>query len=308
MHTHRVAPKAASFPYASDPMASSLAGRVFVITGASSGIGRATAIEAARADMDVVVAGRRVDRLESVVREIAGLGRRGHAVAGDVADPTFAARLLDESERVFGRFDAVFANAGYGAEKRAIEFGDGELRRMFEVNFFASVDLVRLAAERLIAAKRRGHLLMCSSCVAKFTLPGYGPYSATKAAQAMVCRAMRYELREYGIEVSSVHPVTTQTEFFDVATGGGASAAARGADEIPQPSVAAHAPKFIIQSPERVARAVVRCLRRPVAEVWTSFPTRLGAAIFTAFPWVADRFLAGQLKFLPPSKPRDRSG
>lgn len=102
-------------------MASSLAGRVFVIAGASSGIGRATAIEAAQAGVDIVVAGRRVDGLESVVREIAGLGRRGHAVAGDVADPTFAARLLDESERVFGRFDAVFANAGYGTEKRAIE-------------------------------------------------------------------------------------------------------------------------------------------------------------------------------------------
>lgn len=177
---------------------------------------------------------------------------------------------------------------------------------MFEVNFFASVDLVRLAAERLIAAKRRGHLLMCSSCVAKFTLPGYGPYSATKAAQAMVCRAMRYELREYGIEVSSVHPVTTQTEFFDVATGGGASTAAPGRRRDPQPSVAAHAPKFIIQSPERVARAVVRPPATGGRGGLSS--TRLGAAIFTAFPWVADRFLAGQLKFLPPSKPRDRSG
>ncbi len=276
----------------------SLEGRVFVITGGSSGIGRATAIEAARAGMDVAVTARRADRLESVVGEIRSLGRRALAVAGDVADPDFSRQLLDETERSLGPFHAVFANAGYGAERRVLDFTDEELRRMFEVNFFASLDLARLAARRLRDARRPGHLLMCSSCVARFTLPGYGPYAATKAAQAMVCRSMRYELREFGIEVSSVHPVTTATEFFDVATGGGGA----GGSGPVVPSVAAHAPKFIIQSPERVARAVIACLRRPRSEVWTSLPARLGAGLFTACPWIADLFLASQLKYLPPSR------
>jgi NAD(P)-dependent dehydrogenase (short-subunit alcohol dehydrogenase family) len=278
-------------------MATSLDGRVLIITGGSSGIGRATAIEAARAGMDVVVTGRREDRLRTVVGEIERLGRRGLAVAGDVVDVGFSERLLDAGVSAFGRVDAVFANAGYGAERRTLDFTDEELRRMFEVNLFASVDLVRAAARRWRAAGQRGHLLLCSSCVAKFTLPGYGPYAATKAAQAMIARSMRYELRPHGIEVSSVHPVTTATEFFEVATG--AAGAAGGAAT---PSVAAHAPKFIVQPPERVARAVIACLRRPRSEVWTSFPARLGAAFFTLLPGVADLFLAPHLKHLPPER------
>jgi NAD(P)-dependent dehydrogenase (short-subunit alcohol dehydrogenase family) len=278
-------------------MATSLDGRVFIITGGSSGIGRATAIEAARAGMDVVVTGRREDRLRAVVTEVERLGRRGLAVAGDVVDAGFSERLLEESERTFGRVDAVFANAGYGAERRTLDFSDEEIRRMFEVNLFASVDLVRAAARRWRMKSQRGHLLLCSSCVAKFTLPGYGPYAATKAAQAMIARSMRYELRPHGIEVSSVHPVTTATEFFEVATG---SAGASGGAATP--SVAAHAPKFIVQPPERVARAVIACLRRPRSEVWTSFPARLGAAFFTLLPGVADLFLAPHLKHLPPEK------
>ncbi len=282
-------------------MATSLEGRVFIITGGSSGIGRATAIEAARAGMDVVVTGRREDRLRAVVGDVERLGRRGLAVAGDVVDAGFSERLLDESMRALGRVDAVFANAGYGSERRTLEFSDEEIRRMFEVNLFASVDLIRAAARRWRGSGQRGHLLLCSSCVAKFTLPGYGPYAATKAAQAMIARSMRYELRPHGIEVSSVHPVTTATEFFEVATGSaGASAGPSGGPATP--SVAAHAPKFIVQPPERVARAVIACLRRPRSEVWTSFPARLGAAFFTLFPGVADLFLAPHLKHLPPER------
>lgn len=265
------------------------------MTGGSSGIGRATALEAARAGMDLVVTGRREDRLRETAAEVARLGGRAEIVIGDVADAGFTARLLDAAERSFGRFDAVFANAGYGAERRVLDFTDDDLRRMFEVNFFASTDLLREAARRLVASGRRGHLLMCSSCVARFTLPGYGPYSATKAAQAMVCRSMRYELREHGIEVSSVHPVTTTTEFFDVAAD---------TKRTGRPSVAEHAPRFVVQPPERVARAVVRCLRNPRPEVWTSHAARFGAALFTAFPALADVFLAPHLRHLPPAGPR----
>lgn len=271
---------------------------MFVVTGVSSGIGRSTAIEAARAGMDLVITGRRADRLAEAAKVIESLGRRVVSVVGDVTDEGFTERLLDEADRAFGRFDAVFANAGYGAERRVLDFSETEFRRMFEVNFFASAHLIRDAARRLLAARRPGHLLMCSSCVARFTLPGYGPYSATKAAQAMLCRSMRYELKEHGIEVSSVHPVTTTTEFFEVAAD---------TKRTGRPSVAEHAPSYFVQPPERVARAVVRCLVRPRAEVWTSFSARLGAAIFTAFPSIADLFLARHLRYIPACAPPDES-
>ena len=258
-----------------------LSGKVAVITGGSSGIGAATARALAAQGMRVVLAARRLERLHEVASGIRAHGGQVHAVALDVTAPDASAQLLDAAERAFGGFDVVFANAGYGMERAHHQTSEAELRQMFEVNFFASLDLVTVAAKRLIAANRRGHLLMNSSCLAKFTIPYYGAYAATKAAQAMMCRAMRFELEPHGIEVSSVHPVTTVTEFFE-------QSAARSGLGVRGGDVPDHAPKFFVQPPERVARAVVACLKRPRSEVWTSLLVRLSAGVITAFPWVFD--------------------
>jgi short-subunit dehydrogenase len=262
-------------------MSRDLTGRVIIITGASSGIGAVTALTCAEAGMDVVLNARRAERLAEVAHRIEQLGRRAVIVPGDVTDPGLNERLLDAAEQAFGRFDVVFANAGYGFEKPMLQISDAEHRRIWEVNYFAAVELLREAARRLIAQGRPGHLLMCSSCLAKFTLPYYAAYSATKAAQNHVCRAMRMELRPHHIEVASVHPITTSTEFFQVAarlSGDGEEAG----------KLNHHTPRGFIQSPQKVARAIVRCLRRPRPEVWTSFPTRLGAALMTLSPRLAD--------------------
>jgi short-subunit dehydrogenase len=219
--------------------------------------------------------------LTAVAQSIRAMGRRVETVEIDVAAPNASNALLDAAERAFGRFDVVFANAGYGMERAHHDTPESDLRHMFEVNFFASTDLVTQAAKRLIAADRRGHLLMCSSCLAKFTLPYYGAYAATKAAQGMMCRAMRFELEPHGIEVSSVHPVTTVTEFFE-------QSAARSGLQATGSKVPDHAPKFFVQPPERVAKAIVRCLKRPRSEVWTSLAVRLAAGFITAFPGMFD--------------------
>ena len=143
-----------------------LAGKVAVVTGASSGIGAATARAMAAAGMRVALSARRADRLEALVRELKESGADALAVPGDVAAPGAAVQLLDAVERRYGAFDVVFANAGYGAEQGILEMSEAQLRRMFEVNFFAATDLLRVAAGRLLAAGRPGHLLMCSSCLA----------------------------------------------------------------------------------------------------------------------------------------------
>ncbi len=255
-----------------------LADKVLVITGASSGIGAATA---ARAGMHLVLHGRDRPRLTDVAQRVRALGRDAELVVGDVTEPSMTARLLDAAQTRFGRFDVVFANAGYGFKKASHELTPQELRQIFEVNFFAALDLVSEAARRLIAGARPGHLLMCSSAVAKFTMPNFAAYSATKAAQNHFCRAMRLELAPHRIDVSSVHPVTTRTEFFNTA--------ARLSGRSPDPRRPhGDAPRAFVQSAEHVAAAVVRCLRRPVPEVW---PSRLGlvaAGLMTLFPRFAD--------------------
>ena len=199
------------------------------------------------------------------------------------------ATLIDAAQQLPGGLDTVFANAGYATSKRVVDETEEELRRIFEVNFFASVDLLRAAARRLLAAKRPGHLLMCSSCVSKFALPKTASYAATKAAQNSICSAMRLEHRTDGIYVSSVHPITTRTEFFEVS-------ARLSGKKPPEGGAPAHSPRLFTQPPERVARAVVRCLRRPRPEVWTSHIVRTVAAAVTMFPRLGDRMIGGRAR------------
>jgi short-subunit dehydrogenase len=265
-------------------MARDLNGKVIVITGASSGIGAATALACARAGMNVVLNARRADKLEAVADRARQAGAEAETVVGDVTEPGISERMLDAAGDRFGRFDAVFANAGYGFDVVAHEVSDDALRKIFDVNFFAAMDLLNAAVARLRADGRPGHLLMCSSCLGRFTLPGHSAYSATKAAQAHVCTAMRIELKPHDIYVSSVHPITTVTEFFEVSAGlSGRDAAGK--------SVPEHAPRFFVQPADRVANAVVRCLRRPRPEVWTSHMTRAVAALMTLSPRFGDVIL-----------------
>jgi short-subunit dehydrogenase len=262
-------------------MPKDLTGKVIVVTGANSGIGAVTVRACARAGMDCVLNARDEARLAEMAEEVRQLGRRVEVVAGDVTDPAVNRRMLDVAAAQLGGFYAVFANAGYGFKKPTHELSIKEFRRIFDVNFFAATDLVTEAARRLIAARRRGHLLMCSSAVAKFTLVNFAAYSTTKAAQNHVCRAMRLELKRYGIDVTSVHPITTRTAFFE------RSAQYQGRSYDPD-RVFDRVPGWLLQRPEQVADAIVRCLRRPKPEVWMSGLTRFAAAVVTLFPGLGD--------------------
>jgi short-subunit dehydrogenase len=250
-------------------MARDLHGKVIVITGASSGIGAATALACAKAGMNVVLNARRADKLDAVADLARQAGAEAVTVAGDVTEPGISGRMLEAAGDRFDRFDAVFANAGYGFDLAAHEVSDEALRKIFDVNFFAAMDLLNAAVSRLLADDRRGHLLMCSSCLGRFTLPGHSAYSATKAAQAHVCTAMRIELEPRGIEVSA-----------------GLSGRDAAGKSVPE-----HAPRFFVQPAERVANAVVKCLRRPRPEVWTSLMTRAVAAALTLSPRLGDVIL-----------------
>ena len=253
------------------------------ITGASSGIGRATALACAQHGMFVALMARREDRLDELAREIRDSGGRASVFAGDVADADACAEFIAHAERELGPLHAVFANAGFGYEKPTWSTPENELRTIFEVNFWGALNTIRPALPGMIE-RRAGHLLLCSSCLSKLSVPCYGAYSATKACQDHFARAMRLELRSKGVHVSSVHPVGTRTEFFETAaehSGGDLRLMDRTRDSFMQP-------------PEKVANAVVRCLKKPKGEVWTSVPARLGFAAATAFPGITD-FVLGKM-------------
>lgn len=259
-----------------------LSGKPIAITGASAGIGRAAAIECARSGMPVAVAARRAEKLREVVARIESEGGRAVAVEMDVDHPADHERLVRATIEAFGSIYAVFANAGYGLASPIHETSDRQLRAIFETNFWGSLATARAALPFMLEAGR-GHVLFCSSCLGRFTLPFSGHYCATKAAQLHVAHAMNVELAPRGIRVSSVHPIGTRTELFDEARKR-SPGAWKSLIDPPGRS-------FFMQPPETVARAVVRCLRRPRPEVWTSGLTRWGMALAAACPTLTDALL-----------------
>ena len=257
-----------------------LTGKPIVITGASSGIGRAAALACARAGMPVAINARGAQKLAEVAEAVRTLGVGVVQVSGDTSGAGVRAELLERAASELGPVHAVFANAGFGHEVRTLEMTEAELRHMFEVNFFASLALVRAAAPAMID-RGSGHLLMCSSCLSKIGLPMYAAYCATKACQDHFCRAMRHELRAHGVAVSSVHPIGTKTDFFE-----------RMNDRSGGLTLMDRSKETFMQSPEVVARAIVRRLRAGRGgEVWTSAAMRTALGLSVAFPWVTDRVL-----------------
>ncbi|MEQ8845172.1 MAG: SDR family NAD(P)-dependent oxidoreductase [Phycisphaerales bacterium] len=257
-------------------MAIELKAKPIAIAGASSGIGRETALACARAGMPVALGARRMDKLQELAREIIDAGGQATAIELDVASDASSEAFLDRAEADLGPLYAVFANAGFGFERPVHETSDADMREIFEVNFFGTLRIVTPMARRFIE-RRSGHVLICSSSIGKMAIPGYGAYCATKAAQWHIGRAMRHELKPHGVHVSTIHPIGTRTEFFDEArrrSGGG--------------SLVENTPKAFIQPPERVARAIVACLRRPRTEVWTSLPSRLGLGLLSTLPKLGD--------------------
>lgn len=217
-----------------------------------------------------------MDKLQKLAREIIDAGGQATAIELDVASDASSEAFLDRAEADLGPLYAVFANAGFGFERPVHETSDADMREIFEVNFFGTLRIVTPMARRFIE-RRSGHVLICSSSIGKMAIPGYGAYCASKASQWHIGRAMRNELKPHGVHVSTIHPIGTRTEFFDEArrrSGGG--------------SLVENTPKAFIQPPERVARAVVVCLKRPRTEVWTSLPSRLGLGLLSTLPKLGD--------------------
>ncbi len=250
-------------------MARDLYNKVIAITGASSGIGAATAVACAEAGMDVALAARGRGKLEEVAWKVKAVNRRASVTTCDVRHDDDVERFFEQTTRAFGRLDAVFANAGYGLFASVLGTEDATHRDLFETNYFGTIRTLRHAAPHLrLTADGLKHVLVCSSAASEIGVPMFGAYSATKAAQDAAASSMRAELHREGFSVTSVHPVGTDTAFFDRA----------GRSE---------GPRSVMQSADQVADAIVKALRRPRPEVWPMPSARFVLALATACPRLA---------------------
>ncbi len=191
---------------------------VFLITGASSGIGAATARHAADAGYRLVLAARSIDRLEQLASSLGG-PERAIAVSCDVTEfdqqEAMVARTLDE----FGRLDVVFANAGFGGP-RGFTKGDIEhWRAMVLTNVYGTALTIRATIDAI--RETRGHLVLTGSVAGRRALPG-SLYSATKWAVTAMGESARQELNDSGVRVTLVEPGMVDTPFFDNGAGPGA--------------------------------------------------------------------------------------
>jgi NADP-dependent 3-hydroxy acid dehydrogenase YdfG len=184
---------------------------VFLITGASSGIGAATARHAAKDGWRLVLAARSHERLEALAEELGG-SARALAVRCDVSAWEDQQRMADAALSSFGRIDAVFANAGFGGPRGFLNDTPEHWREMVLTNVYGAALTLRATIPALTDS--RGHLLLTSSVAGRRVLPG-SMYSCTKHAVTAMGEAARQDLHGTGVRVTLIEPGMVDTPFFD---------------------------------------------------------------------------------------------
>lgn len=176
-----------------------------LVTGASSGIGRALAVEYARRGAHVMVVARREAELAALADAIASTGGRAEHLACDVSDPNAAKDAVTRAEERLGSLEMVIANAGVGQAKHAARLSVEDVVRTVDVNVRGAMATL-VAAVPIMLAQKRGHLVGVSSLAGRRALPGGGAYCASKAALSSFLETLAIDLAPAGIAVTDVQP------------------------------------------------------------------------------------------------------
>jgi len=226
-----------------------MADPVFLITGASSGIGAETARHAADAGYRLVLAARSTGRLEALAKQLGG-DERAIAVTCDVTDFAQQEAMVAAALDAFGRLDVAFANAGFGAKRGFLEESPETWRDMVLTNVLGVAYTIRATIPAL--RQSAGHLLLTSSVAGRRALSG-SLYSATKHAVTAMAESARQDLDESGVRVTSIEPGMVDTPFFDNPVSGAL-----------EPDDIARAVLFAVSQPPHVD--VNEILIRPVSQ------------------------------------------
>jgi len=228
-------------------------GKVVIVTGASSGIGEATAREFAREGAKVVLAARRVDRLESLAQEIAtmGTGAETLVVQADLSKLEDIQSLIAKTLEKFSRIDVLVNNAGFGRLDWLEKLDPvKDIQAQFEVNVMGVIQTTRQALPVMIR-QRSGHVINMCSMAGLVATPTYTVYAACKHAVHGFSEALRRETKPWGIDVSMIYPGGVTTEFSQHAG--------------IKRKTGATTPKFLLLTAEQVGSEVVNLVRRPRA-------------------------------------------
>lgn len=196
-----------------------LDGKRALVTGASSGIGRAIAHALAKKGVQLAIAARRTSELESLAEEIASDGeaaaKRPIVLTADLSKPGEAARLAETARAALGEIELLVSNAGVNITGRQEDLGDAdEARAMFETNYWSPLALTRALLPSM-RAKNQGAIVNVTSLASLTPLPKDGHYASTKAALSLATEALRMELASTAIQVLNVLPGPVATAMFE---------------------------------------------------------------------------------------------
>lgn len=249
--------------------------KVAIVTGASSGIGLATARLLSQSGAKVVLAARSKEKLASLTGEIPN----SIAVPTDVTDPGAVKNLVRRTLEIFGKIDILINNAGALLYKHMADSTPQEIRLVMEVNFFGAAACA-MEALPVMEKQKSGVIVNVSSVAGRVGLPNLGYYCASKFAFTGFSETLRQEVASKGIRVITVSPGTVYTPMVKAIVD---EAMSRGKKMIPIP-------------PERVARAMLKAIRGNEIEVFVPWPARVLNHLHFFFPrfaeWLAYRYRA----------------
>ena len=193
-------------------MPGKLSGKVAIVTGASAGIGRASAIALAAEGAKVVITARRQERLEALASEINAMNTKAFIVAGDANDETTAKRCLETAMNEAGRIDILLNNTGMGNYKNLVDTSIEEYDQLMDTNMRTTFIFTRQVVPQMLLQKH-GTILMISSMAGLYGFANQAVYCATKFAQVGFAQSLDKELRPGGIKVGVICPGGVKTEF-----------------------------------------------------------------------------------------------
>jgi short-subunit dehydrogenase len=271
-------------------------GSVFVLTGASSGVGRGIALRLGARGASVVLAARRAEELEEVAAELRAAGGEALVVPTDVSQPEAVAELAKAALTRFGRVDAWINNAAIGAIGRFEDIPVEDHARIVDVNL-KGVIYGSHAALTLFRNQGQGALVNVGSVESRIPMPYHATYAATKHAILGLGRALRQELRlagERGIGVATIMPWALDTPWWEVAG-----------------NHSGHSPRMMpMDSPDQTIEAVIQAAIAPRGDVAVGFKAKAALLGHQLVPGLAERLAADfvhgvQTKQAPPAQDRD---